>query len=688
MTLLNCFTKKDKLNLIVIIIATFLLYSYSITYDFVWDDTGLLIENKWINSFGWGQIWHAFIPGAVIDAIYTPITFVINFILFKLFAKSSMPFHFFSLLTYTIVVCLFYKFVIITFKNRKIALFASLLFALHPLHVETVSWICGNGYNLSALFFLLAFNIFVKKLAPDNLKTKDIILIMCFYAISLMCQPTSIVFPVLIIIYAYFFFKDKIKIAVKISIPNFVVSIVYLILTYIGVTSERYTALPMPWQSKIVLFAKNLFNVILPLDYQPLYPDSSEFQFSYIYLILSILLITVSIFIFIKFKSKIYRFFIVWFTISILPYSNIIGTLQFSTADRYAYIASIASSLFLGCIFYKIYCKANKTNQWLKYLPITLFALFYFVSSFSYSLAWANNTALWDYAYNKSPHLPRVTYNRAMIFYNKGDYDSAEKHFDRTISLNNREKQIASYIKKAQMFITNNKYDLAIDCCDKILTLEPDNMSALSLLMQVYIAEFDYKKAAVFSELAIRTLNDQKYRNYEYKQQILNDAIIINYYAGNSTNFLKYYAETMEKNCVPKEIQNGVKVQMNEDYAKAIEYYNIFLTSQNQDNFNIVKLLHIAKLQKSYKKEADSILERSAKDSLELQKYLNSNDIESAKNFMKQILSYNPYSYEINFNLGLMCYNDKDLKQAKYYLQKAYEANPSDKNILKILEKI
>ena len=150
-----------KYDILILVIFGFLLHYSSLFYDFVGDDIVLLITNQYLNGELPINIFDFFIPNFIINEIYTPLTFIVYWLIIKIFGISSSALHFVNVIFYILSsVALFYLLKKII-NNYFVVFFATILYILHPCHIECTVWISGMGYNISALFFFLAFLYFI-----------------------------------------------------------------------------------------------------------------------------------------------------------------------------------------------------------------------------------------------------------------------------------------------------------------------------------------------------------------------------------------------------------------------------------------------------------------------------------------------------------------------------------------------
>ena len=134
------YTSGAFFQLSVIIILTILIYSTSIFNDFVaWDDNVYVTDNALIKDLSFIGIKNMFT--SFYFGIYHPITWLtlsLNYYFFKL---NPLPYHLTNLVLHLLNTLLVYIFFRLLSGKYRIAVMVSALFAVHPMHVETVAWI-------------------------------------------------------------------------------------------------------------------------------------------------------------------------------------------------------------------------------------------------------------------------------------------------------------------------------------------------------------------------------------------------------------------------------------------------------------------------------------------------------------------------------------------------------------------
>lgn len=141
-------------------------YAYSASFNYIWDDDTYVTENPYLRSFdGLSRIWVD--VGATPQ--YYPVTFTSFWIEYQLFATTTGPIptglnpivpHTTNILLHLAAVLLLWT--ILRKLDVPGAWFAAAVFAVHPIHVESVAWVTERKNVLSLAFALLSLWVYLR----------------------------------------------------------------------------------------------------------------------------------------------------------------------------------------------------------------------------------------------------------------------------------------------------------------------------------------------------------------------------------------------------------------------------------------------------------------------------------------------------------------------------------------------
>jgi protein O-mannosyl-transferase len=149
-------------EIVIIIIVALLAYIPSLSGGFIWDDYKLLTENELVKaSDGLDRYWRT------TDAIdYWPITNSTFWIEWRLWEMNPTGYHVTNLILHIVETLLIW--LILRKLSIPGAFLAALIFAIHPVNVESVAWIASRKNLMAMLFFLLSMMWYLRfeELAP------------------------------------------------------------------------------------------------------------------------------------------------------------------------------------------------------------------------------------------------------------------------------------------------------------------------------------------------------------------------------------------------------------------------------------------------------------------------------------------------------------------------------------------
>ena len=180
-----------------------IVYANSLYNGFVWDDYGLILENPHVHSFG---VFNFFGNDFFLNqSWYRPMFGIYISFLYMLFGQQAFFYHLFQMLIHIANACM----VFLLFKKSlkaSTALILSLIFLVHPINVETVSFI-SDSLNVLFLFFgLLA--LLISQQEKQTHKTLWAIGILLF--LSLITRETGVLFIPIILLSQYLFRRQHV----------------------------------------------------------------------------------------------------------------------------------------------------------------------------------------------------------------------------------------------------------------------------------------------------------------------------------------------------------------------------------------------------------------------------------------------------------------------------------------------
>lgn len=217
--------RAAALAVLVLFLLALLPYANTLLNDFayVYDDKAQILDNPYVHGFRYlGQIlttpvWSHAGAGAF-TGYYRPMMTFGFLVCYQLFGPLAYGFHLANLLLHAAVVCLLYLLTLRLFRDRRLALVAAGLFALHPIHTEPVNWISGVTELEVTFFYLLTFWFFLALAAPEDSPSVGAggwrrlgvhAALLASFVLTIFSKEQAVTLPVLAAIYEHGYRRDR-----------------------------------------------------------------------------------------------------------------------------------------------------------------------------------------------------------------------------------------------------------------------------------------------------------------------------------------------------------------------------------------------------------------------------------------------------------------------------------------------
>ena len=194
---------------------TFVVFLPALSNGFLnWDDDQVLLENEHFRGLGWQQIrwmWTTYWMGH-----YQPLTwlsFAVDYRIWGLDERGAFGFHLTNVLLHSLNAGLFYLLARRVLKmalpsmsagadaaTRSAAALAAMLFAVHPLRVESVTWATDRGDLLLVLFLLPCLLAYLAYAAGPRRRWGWYTASIVFLLLSLLCKGWAMTLPVVLLV--------------------------------------------------------------------------------------------------------------------------------------------------------------------------------------------------------------------------------------------------------------------------------------------------------------------------------------------------------------------------------------------------------------------------------------------------------------------------------------------------------
>jgi tetratricopeptide (TPR) repeat protein len=209
--LLAQYLRRPGILLPLLGLVTFVLYSGSLSFDFVWDDWPQIVNSPIIRT--WSNLPRAFTSDlwyhvARHQVYYRPLFVAWSMLNYTLFGLRPWGWHLGAVVLHVAAVLSVFWLAWKLGLEYWTAALAALIFALHPIHIEPVTWISAASDTMVTIFAALAFAAFLNGrdpvCNPDRKKrTAWWIASLALLACALLTKEMAVTFSALVSIYAW-----------------------------------------------------------------------------------------------------------------------------------------------------------------------------------------------------------------------------------------------------------------------------------------------------------------------------------------------------------------------------------------------------------------------------------------------------------------------------------------------------
>jgi len=589
------------MHLFIIAGAALIVYFNGLNNGFVGDDNGFVTNNLSIRSLKnipaffsspksmaandpeWGTI------------IYRPLRTTSYAVDYFLFGLNSAGYHATNLALH-ISVCIVLYFIIYNLFHQSIASLAgAFIFAVHPVHVEAVSWIASRADLLGMLFVCLSLLFYMKY--QNRKSTVLLAFSLIFSALAYLSKETMVSLPGIIILYDYAVdrekpFKDFLRSHIAAWIPFLLLCMMYLLLRFF-ITGRMSTN--QGWwggtpYSNFLMMAKAtalyLKLLIFPFQLNLHYIIEPVHTVLDTKVSLSILIIlsTFALIAYYYLKNRQVFFSLAFFYLGLVPIANIIPISFSMMAERYIYMPSAGPIIAAAYGINYLYQKSKPVKAF-HLSGMALGALL--VSVFSYTVItrntiYRNDPAFYDAAVKESPGSAPSYKGLADQYANTGDERKALENYERALEIDPYYAE--AMLNQAMVYAQLKDFVMAHLKARKAIELKPDK------------AEMRY----IFGNI-LRVMGDLSGAGVEWKKAV---ELAPNY--SQAYNSLGNYYFLYEKDYTRAAEMYAQSYAYDPDNAEA--YYNSALIAEIQGDTSRARL-HYRRFIKSAGPEYHDVIE-------------------------------------------------------------------------------
>ncbi|MBN2544047.1 tetratricopeptide repeat protein [bacterium] len=651
---------SDLILILGIFIITFISYINSFHNEFLWDDRGIIYEDETliqslenIDDFFTIRYWQEVEDGR---SALRPMRNIVLAIDFAISGYNPVSYHVTNLILHLINVLLGFYLIKKLSGKSEIAFIGALLYAIHPVHIEGVTWIKNVAGILSMMFSLIVILEFINLQREDIDKTTyNIFRVLnpIMFLVALFSKNDALVIPLILLCYLYLF-KPNVKNKIFKALPYWLIAIILFVYKqnvfgyeqsetshyFIGWGIQRLTLV----LATIQYYVKILF---LPIQFIIDVDFPKVFFFADPQVLTGLVIVIISTILVIVYyrKKPAISFWILWLFITLISGVNLIPIWSRLVADQRLYMPALGFCAAIAYLFYYLY----KKNKIATGIVIAAIAIFFSWHTIERNKVMTGEYSLWTQNIELEPSRFRGVSNYMGTIYERAVPESYD--VSKYIKFAEDNKSSDWIVRLAYALLENGNYQFA----NELLNVTYDFGKKADSLMDSFKERYpDFK-----SENRVLA----EYRNI-YNLDSLDNPRIDRMLEEIDEEDEQYYKEIYDmkheyaKDSIFFELLNQVKsLYIRGDTAKNELSQNII--------YNIKTLADSSNVKGPFKFIYANLLGESG-------------HIDSALVLYDELIEERPNSYMLYINEAILLIRQGDLEHAESACQKAIEF--SDEN--------
>jgi len=549
---------------------------------FVYDDDTQVVKNPYVQSFRYlkeiftTNVWS--FAGATATNLYRPMMTLGYLVCYKLFGIRAYGFHLVSLLLHVLVVLLVFALAERLTGDRVCALVAGALFALHPVHTESVAWIAAVTDLELTFFYLLTFGFFLAVARRGGGRSQPTLAAMgVAFVLALLSKEQAMTLPALATVYEHFYRADRSETSTSQKLARYgllwLVSVAYVLyrVHFLGALAPREQLSDLT-PLRIVLLALGLVGQYVGKLFWPLrlcafyvfHPNTSPFDPRVLAGLLVLSALAALFLICWRSRERTVRFVsfaILWFFATLAPVLNAHWLVSNVFAERYLYLPSVGMAWIVGLGASKLWSRTAPRSAQRRALALAgvvvagLFAARIVIRNCD----WKNDIVLYTRTLELEPDAYNISNNLGVAYWKAGDLDKAESLWRGVLA--KRPKNVDALTYMGMVAGQKKQYSQATEFFRRAIEITPTSAQPHLNLAKTYRlmglagpAEFELRTALALSPLDYDVSNElgrlllEEGRVSEAEEQFRASLRIIpNVFAYDNLGMLNYHRGAVQE---------------------------------------------------------------------------------------------------------------------------------------------
>ncbi len=551
------FGASSKATLLGVLVAMAAVpYLGILSNAFVYDDNTQVLNNPYIQNIRHlheiftTTVW-SYVGAQGVTNYYRPMMTFGYLLCYQIFGPLAFGFHLASLLLHVGVVCLVFLVALRMMDNRLTAFIAASLFALHPIHTESVAWIAAVTDLQLTFFYLLTFLCFLKLATGNGGRSPLLLLGMAgSYVLTLVSKDQAFTLPALATVYEHFYRSDRRETTPLQKAGRYYI-LWMLAMAYLLFRLRFFGALAPVLQisslsikevvlSAVALVGQYMWKLLWPVNLCAFYVfrRSSSVSDPRVLAGLLSLVVMATLMAILWRRARPASFGLVWMMVTLAPVLNPRWMAANVYTERYLYLPSVGFCLLVASgVAYLWTTRAARIPKWRYILSslILVVAALYAVRIVTRTRDWADDVTLYSRTLKVSPTAYHIRNNLGTVYWKQGRVEEATREWEEALRLSPRNAIILNNLGLVRA--KQKRYEEAVSLFARAMRSKPNYTDPHLNLGTTFLdmarkpeAELQLRAAVALSPLNVEARNKlgklwlEAGRLEDSEQQFLNSA--------------------------------------------------------------------------------------------------------------------------------------------------------------------
>ena len=571
--MISVWNRRRGLSLLLFVILTLLIYSNTLEVPFYFDDEQNIDENPfvWLTNLTFQDITRAASESPVANRPIANISFALNYYFHQ---DNVIGYHAINIFIHLLAGILLYFFIKTTLsipslrsryqRHSSIAFFAALLWIVHPIQTQSVTYIVQRMNSMAAMFYVLSFLLYVKgRLVKQKQKSWPRFAGCALSGIlAVGSKEIAVTLPFFVLIYEWYFFQDLSTAWLKRHLPCITgtfIGIGLLVFWYLG--SNPLEAILSGYAYRDFTLKERIlteFRVAIHYTGLLFYPHPCRLNLDYdfpvshslldpitTFLSMGAIVVLIGLAFLIAKKERLISFCILWFLGNLAIESSVIP-LEIIYEHR-IYLPSMSFFLLIVGLAYRYI-----QRDWAIIGVLGAASLVLCFWTYQRNSVWREPVTFWKDCSHKSPKKARPHNNLGVALAEQGRLEEAIGHYAKALQI--KPCLVEAHNNLGRALAKQGRFEEAIGHYSKALQIKPDYAMAHSNLGVALAEQARFEEAiSHFSEaLEIKP-------NYAKAHSNLGVALMRQ---GNFKEAISHYAKALQINPNYADVHNNLGIAL------------------------------------------------------------------------------------------------------------------------------